>query len=178
VRVIFALCSRTDDRTLMSTTSRPRRARARQHLGPRGGIVSNAAKIRRMRFKCMSLGDRLVSFVASPCANLHVRCTPRCAAASRWRARGHARGRQHGCPNVDNAMVEARARAFRWRRLLDEGAHATIEYLGRARASRRPTSAESSGSPGWRRRPSAHDSISPASSSPAPAASTEALRRL
>lgn len=32
-------------------------------------------------------------------------------------------------PRVDNAMVKALARAFRWRKMLDEGTHATIEDL-------------------------------------------------
>jgi len=32
-------------------------------------------------------------------------------------------------PRVDNAMVKALARAFRWRKMLDEGAHATLEGL-------------------------------------------------
>ena len=32
-------------------------------------------------------------------------------------------------PRVDNAMVRALARAFRWRKMLDEGAHATLEDL-------------------------------------------------
>ena len=32
-------------------------------------------------------------------------------------------------PRVDNAMVKALARAFRWRRMLDDGAYATIEDL-------------------------------------------------
>jgi hypothetical protein len=36
-------------------------------------------------------------------------------------------------PRVDNAMVKALARAFRWRRQLDDGVHATIEDLARAR---------------------------------------------
>jgi hypothetical protein len=35
-------------------------------------------------------------------------------------------------PRVDNAMVKALARAFRWRKMLDEGVHATIEDLARA----------------------------------------------
>jgi hypothetical protein len=34
---------------------------------------------------------------------------------------------------VDNAMVKALARAFRWRRMLDEGAHATVEDLAKAK---------------------------------------------
>jgi hypothetical protein len=34
---------------------------------------------------------------------------------------------------VDNAMVKALARAFRWLRMLDEGAHATIEDLAKAK---------------------------------------------
>ncbi|CAM3583357.1 MULTISPECIES: hypothetical protein [Thalassospira] len=33
---------------------------------------------------------------------------------------------------VDNTMVKALARAFRWRRLLENGAHATVEDLARA----------------------------------------------
>ena len=48
-------------------------------------------------------------------------------------------------PRVDNAMVKALARAFRWRKMLDEGVHATIEDLGagqrRARDLRQPGSA-------------------------------------
>jgi NAD(P)-dependent dehydrogenase (short-subunit alcohol dehydrogenase family) len=32
-------------------------------------------------------------------------------------------------PRVDNAMVKAPARAFRWRKLLDEGVHGTLEDL-------------------------------------------------
>jgi hypothetical protein len=36
-------------------------------------------------------------------------------------------------PRVDNAMVKALARAFRWRKMLDDGVHATIEDLARAR---------------------------------------------
>ena len=36
-------------------------------------------------------------------------------------------------PRVDNAMVKALARAFRWRKMLDEGEHATIEDLARAK---------------------------------------------
>ena len=34
-------------------------------------------------------------------------------------------------PLIDNAMVRALARAFRWRRTLDEGVCATIEELAR-----------------------------------------------
>jgi hypothetical protein len=37
-------------------------------------------------------------------------------------------------PRVDNAMVKALARAFRWRKMLDEGVHATLEDLARAKA--------------------------------------------
>ena len=40
-------------------------------------------------------------------------------------------------PRVDNAMVKALARAFRWRKMLDEGVHATIEDLARAKALRK-----------------------------------------
>jgi hypothetical protein len=36
-------------------------------------------------------------------------------------------------PRVDNAMVKALARAFRWRKMLDEGAYATIEDLAGAK---------------------------------------------
>jgi hypothetical protein len=36
-------------------------------------------------------------------------------------------------PRVDNAMVKALARAFRWRKMLDECVHATIEDLARAK---------------------------------------------
>jgi hypothetical protein len=36
-------------------------------------------------------------------------------------------------PRVDNAMVKAPARAFRWRKMLDTGVYATIEELSRAR---------------------------------------------
>jgi hypothetical protein len=36
-------------------------------------------------------------------------------------------------PRVDNAMVKALARAFRWRRMLDEGVHATIEDLAKSK---------------------------------------------
>jgi hypothetical protein len=36
-------------------------------------------------------------------------------------------------PRVDNAMVKALARAFRWRKMLDEGTHATLEDLARAK---------------------------------------------
>jgi hypothetical protein len=37
-------------------------------------------------------------------------------------------------PRVDHAMVKALARAFRWRRMLDEGVHATLEDLARAKS--------------------------------------------
>jgi hypothetical protein len=36
-------------------------------------------------------------------------------------------------PRVDNAMVKASARAFRWRKLLDTGVHASLENLARAK---------------------------------------------
>ena len=36
-------------------------------------------------------------------------------------------------PRVDNAMVKALARAFRWRKWLDTGVHATIEDLARTK---------------------------------------------
>jgi len=36
-------------------------------------------------------------------------------------------------PRVDNAMVKALARAFRWRKMLDEGTHATIEDLAKSK---------------------------------------------
>jgi hypothetical protein len=37
-----------------------------------------------------------------------------------------------GRPRVDNAMIKALARAFRWRRLLESGAYDTIEELAGA----------------------------------------------
>lgn len=37
-------------------------------------------------------------------------------------------------PRVDDAMVKALALAFRWRKVLDEGAHATLEDLARAKS--------------------------------------------
>ena len=36
-------------------------------------------------------------------------------------------------PRVDNAMVKALARAFRWRKFLDQGVHGTLEDLARAK---------------------------------------------
>lgn len=36
-------------------------------------------------------------------------------------------------PRVDNAMVKALARAFRWRKLLDDDVHATLKDLARAK---------------------------------------------
>ena len=36
-------------------------------------------------------------------------------------------------PRVDNAMVKALARAFRWRKMLDEGVYGTIEDLAKAK---------------------------------------------
>ena len=36
-------------------------------------------------------------------------------------------------PRVDNAMVKALARAFRWRKMLDEGIFGTLEDLARAK---------------------------------------------
>jgi hypothetical protein len=36
-------------------------------------------------------------------------------------------------PRVDNAMVKALARAFRWRRMLDEGTFGTLDDLARAK---------------------------------------------
>ena len=36
-------------------------------------------------------------------------------------------------PRVDNAMVKALARAFRWRKMLDEGVHGTLKDLARAK---------------------------------------------
>lgn len=36
-------------------------------------------------------------------------------------------------PRVDNAMVKALARAFRWRKMLDTGVHAAIEDLAKAK---------------------------------------------
>jgi hypothetical protein len=45
-------------------------------------------------------------------------------------------------PRVDNAMVKALARAFRWRKMLDEGVYSTIDDF--ARAKRLPPSYVSS----------------------------------
>ena len=36
-------------------------------------------------------------------------------------------------PRVDNAMVKALARAFRWRKMLDEGVYATLDDLAKAK---------------------------------------------
>jgi hypothetical protein len=36
-------------------------------------------------------------------------------------------------PRVDNAMVKALARAFRWRKMLDEGMHGTLDDLAKAK---------------------------------------------
>ena len=36
-------------------------------------------------------------------------------------------------PRVDNALVKALARAFRWRKMLDEGVYGTIEDLAKAK---------------------------------------------
>ena len=36
-------------------------------------------------------------------------------------------------PRVDNAMVKALARAFRWRKMLDTGAHGTLDDLAKAK---------------------------------------------
>jgi hypothetical protein len=36
-------------------------------------------------------------------------------------------------PRVDNAMVKALARAFRWRKMLDTGVYSTIEDLAKAK---------------------------------------------
>ena len=36
-------------------------------------------------------------------------------------------------PRVDNAMVKALARAFRWRQVLDTGVYATLEELAKAK---------------------------------------------
>jgi hypothetical protein len=40
-------------------------------------------------------------------------------------------------PRIDNAMVKALARAFRWRKMLDDGVHATIEDLAKAKGIRK-----------------------------------------
>ena len=37
------------------------------------------------------------------------------------------------CPRVDNGMVKALARAFRWRKMLDTGVHATLENMAAAK---------------------------------------------
>ena len=43
-------------------------------------------------------------------------------------------------PRVDNAMVKALARAFRWRKMLDTGVHATLDDLAKAKGVNAPTS--------------------------------------
>ena len=55
-------------------------------------------------------------------------------------------------PRVDNAMVKALARAFRWRKLLDTGVHATLEDLARAKGISKTYVSRSSGSHCSRRR--------------------------
>ena len=45
-------------------------------------------------------------------------------------------------PRVDNAMVKAVARAFRWRKMLDEGVHGTLEDLAGTLRSRRSAARE------------------------------------
>lgn len=46
-------------------------------------------------------------------------------------------------PRVDNAMVEALARAFRWRKMLNGGVHGTVEDLAAAKRLPPPTSVPS-----------------------------------
>ena len=41
-------------------------------------------------------------------------------------------------PRVDNAMVKALARAFRWRKMLDAGVHGTIEDLAKSKRIGKP----------------------------------------
>jgi hypothetical protein len=36
-------------------------------------------------------------------------------------------------PRIDNAMMKALTRAFRWRKMLDEGEYATLEDLAKAK---------------------------------------------
>ena len=54
-----------------------------------------------------------------------------------WRAEAGGRRLTAGPwaprPRVDNAMVKALARAFRWRKHLDTGVHATLDDLARAK---------------------------------------------
>ena len=58
-------------------------------------------------------------------------------------------------PRVDNPMVKALARAFRWRKMLDEGEHATLEDVARAKGVdavlRQPSSAADAARAGDRR---------------------------
>jgi hypothetical protein len=42
---------------------------------------------------------------------------------------GTADTRAMHCPRIDNAMVKAIARAFRWREMLENGTHATIAEI-------------------------------------------------
>jgi hypothetical protein len=37
-------------------------------------------------------------------------------------------------PRVDNAMIKALARAFRWRKMLDTGVYATLDDLAKAKS--------------------------------------------
>ena len=57
-------------------------------------------------------------------------------------------------PRVDNAMVKALARAFRWRKMLDDGVYATLEDLakaGRSATLRQPGTAADAARAGHRR---------------------------
>jgi hypothetical protein len=55
---------------------------------------------------------------------------------ARWAEAGDDAGRAEWTPRprFDNAMVKALARAFRWRKMLDEGAYGTLEDLARAKS--------------------------------------------
>ena len=53
------------------------------------------------------------------------------AAEACARPRRH-RGRGALCRHIDNAMVKAIARAFRWREMLENGTHATIAEIATA----------------------------------------------
>jgi hypothetical protein len=53
--------------------------------------------------------------------------------------------------HVDNAMVKAIARAFRWRDMLESGEYATIREIASAERLAKPTWVACGGSRCWRR---------------------------
>jgi hypothetical protein len=55
-------------------------------------------------------------------------------------------------PRVDNAMVKALARAFRWRKMLDEGAFGTLEDLAKSKGIAKTYVSQVLRLTSWRRR--------------------------